>query len=122
MKLTRFLDALGDLHDARLERLEWLPEKGAIALRFTDLMSAFVGLERYAGPQPGVIVLSGISRCLIEIPTSLEMPRVYSFECRAGDQESTLVARISLWPSGIVEIVHTAADFPEEMAARAEGG
>jgi hypothetical protein len=99
LTLTNFLDALGGLHDATLERMEWLPEKQTVVLHFDDLLSNFEGGGDYKGPQPGTILLSGVSRCLIDVPMSKDTtPHVFSFECRPSEQESILVSRIGLWP------------------------
>lgn len=116
--LAHFLDALGGLHDATLERLEWLPEKQAVALHFDDLLSNFEGLKGYKGPQPGAVMLSGVSRCLITVPVSKDTAsRVFSFDCHPSEEESILVSRLALWPSGIVEVAHCAAEFPEGLAS-----
>jgi hypothetical protein len=118
LTLSEFLAALGELHDATLESMEWLPEKQTVVLHFDDLLSNFEGGEDYKGPQPGTILLSGVSQCLIEVPVSKDTKaRVFSFECRPSEQESILVSRIGLWPFGIVEFTHTAAEFPEALIA-----
>jgi hypothetical protein len=114
----RFLEALGGLHDATLEWIEWNPSKQTVVLHFDDVLSNFEGSEGYKGPLPGVITLSGVSRCEVEVsPNTDSATRVFSFESRPDARGSTMVSQLRLWPSGTMEVAHTSADFPESVVA-----
>ncbi len=115
MRLNEFLDALGDLHDAHLAELVWLPSQRTIALHFTDLLSAFAGLEDHDGPQFGVITLSDVSRCFLQTGRNEDVPRVFAYTCQLDEVNSRLVSTISLWPTGKIEIEHGQAEFPEDL-------
>ena len=102
--------------------MEWHPEKKSVTFHFDDLLSNFAGLEGYRGPRPGIIVLTGVSRCLLRFPMSEKKAHVFSFECDPSEGESTLMTRLSFWPSGIVEVAHAAAEFPEDIVSVIHSG
>lgn len=56
----KFLDSLGGLHDAEIQKINVDVESGALSVNVTDLNSNFDGMPNYAGRRPARLIFSNV--------------------------------------------------------------
>lgn len=108
-----FFSDLGNLHDAKIRRLEWNPSVREMVLGVDDLYSNFVDLPEHPGRQPVQLILSGVSKVEIAVIPDKFAMRIVDFEI---EEVSGSVLRISVnvGPSGFIRIAcESIAGSPE---------
>jgi hypothetical protein len=82
---NRIFEALGDLHDARIESLRLSP--GALVIAVDDLYSAYLDLPEYRGPLPASIEFGGLSALSIDAPAVRHLT-VFAVEVRSAEKRT----------------------------------
>lgn len=94
----RAIEDLGDLHDARLQKLVWDFQSRTIEFGIADMYANFAGLPEYPGKQPGSIVLRDIGEASFEIAAMAQGQRIFEFSVvELGDE---WIATVLLLPEG----------------------
>jgi len=95
-----FFEALGCLHDARVEQLRWLPEQKSLSLFIDDLNSNFRGLPEYQGKESVEIVLIGVSGFTAEIGAEDEVLHIYELSVTRDPAVIGYTVSVRFWPDG----------------------
>ena len=99
---ARFFAELGNLHDAKILRLEWNPAERKVVLTLDDLYSNFVGLPEHTGRQPVCLVMSGVSRLEIDATPDKFPLRIVDFEIDEATAGTEMHVVVNLGPSGLM--------------------
>lgn len=94
----KYFAGLGDLHDARVERIDWLPEKQRLLLFLDDLNSNFLDLPEYKGLAPAILMLDGVESVNFKFAKCEKHLNIHEF--KAVILSSRLDIIIKFWPSG----------------------
>lgn len=89
---------LGALHDARVERIFWLPEKKELLLFIDDLNSGFLDLPEYKGFAPAILMFNGVES--VDFKFAKCETHLNIFEFKTLMSTSRLEVIIKFWPSG----------------------
>lgn len=110
---TLFFSELGNLHDAKIQLIEWNPIQGEIAFVLDDLYSNFVGLSEYVGIQPVRLILRNIFKLDIDaIPDKYPM-RIVDFEVEEDSSDSKVRVFVNMGSRGFIRITcDSIAGFP----------
>ena len=99
---ARFFAELGNLHDAKIDAMDWNPAEQKVVLALDDLYSNFVGLPEYIGKQPVCLILSGVSRLEIEVTLDAFPLRIVDFEIDDTISDAKMKVIASFGPSGFI--------------------
>jgi hypothetical protein len=95
--IESFFNNLGNLHDARIEEVRWIPRQKEIHLKIDDLQSNFVNTE----PQPASFVFQEVSSLSFKV--DLCEQSIDIFDIKVEETNEALKFCVLLSPSGIVE-------------------
>jgi hypothetical protein len=98
-----FFEKLGNLHDARIERLKWLPKQQLLYISIDDLNSNFFGSTEYVGAQSGEILLSAVKKFYMDIEQTEEHLNIYDFAVKQS-KDIFLEVEIKCSPGGSLKI------------------
>jgi len=99
----KFLYDLGGLHDARIERVLWLPENKCLEISVDDINSNFEGLPEYKGCQPSTISLEEVVEINFNITNVEDHINIDEFVVEAFN-DTMLLAKLKCWPSGSIKV------------------
>jgi len=97
-----FFSELGDLHDARIERVQWLLHERRLTISIDDLYSNFLDLPEYKGLTPATIILNDVED--IEVNIGPVDDRINIFEFNAKVVDSSINVNVTCWPGGRIDI------------------
>lgn len=98
-----FFNDLGNLHDARIESIFWLPEERRLSISIDDMNSNFEGLPEYKGCQRGTVVIEGVIELDIGIDPVDDHINIHEFTVEVVP-DSLFFAEIKCWPGGKIAI------------------
>ena len=110
-----FFHELGGLHDARIEDINWLPNKRRLSITIDDMNSNFIDLPEYGGLPPPILVFVGVRRVLIDIDQTDENLNIYEFEAKPSP--SYLDVSVKCWPGGRLEVTCESIDLHQRTTA-----
>ena len=96
-----FFEELGDLHDAKICRVEWILIDRVIVLEVDNLNANFVGLPEYQGRKQALIKFNEVESVQLDCDAvKVDVQRVYELE--VGDDRTANRRKIALriTPSG----------------------
>ncbi|MFA0924946.1 hypothetical protein [Xanthomonas fragariae] len=108
-EINRTLADKGDLHDCKIIRMEWGSSFKFLKIFIADLNENFIGLPEYSGPEPGCLILSGISSVKFDISQPENEIRIY--EASINEINGVQVLEILLAPSGRIFLCSTEVNF-----------
>ena len=94
----KYFNSLGGLHDARVERIDWLPGEQKFILFIDDLNSNFLDLPEYEGLAPVQLLLNGVESVNFKFAKCESYLNIYEFTIHKSS--SRLEVNIKFWPSG----------------------
>lgn len=94
-----FFGELGGLHDARVERVVWAPERRRLELSVDDLNSNSAGLPEYVGVRPATIALVAVVRLSLEIDPTETYLNIYEIDLQRNPDGQWDV-ELTCWPGG----------------------
>ena len=109
---SEVLTGLGNLHDCTITSFQWKPTERWIAFEIEDLFFNSEGFPDYQGPLPGRIVLEGVRRAKIEMPSAEEFLRISDFTVFSAGADTSSVL-VTLWSGGRIEATYKSAHFPD---------
>ena len=98
---TKFVDELGNLHDARIQRIEWQPTKRTLNFLIDDLYSNTVDLPEYPGEFPAKISLIEIVKLSLNFDGKDEYLCIDNFN--VTQLESYIEIHINFWGGNELE-------------------
>lgn len=110
MDFSKFLEALGGLHDAKLLSVTWACREHKVVCEIDDLFANFLDLPNYPRRLPATITLNGVTELIMDWPSS-EVLSIFEWEVD-GDAKGEFGTTIRLSPSGQVSIRCMSADYP----------
>ena len=99
-----FIEQLGDLHDARIQRLEWGPKQKQFEITVNDIYSNFVGLPDYKGCQPKKLLFDNIRDINMSVSGAEDSLNIYEFVI-TKIKENHFGAHIKCWPQGEIKFL-----------------
>lgn len=99
-----FFSELGNLHDAKIQLIEWDPVQSKISFVLDDLYSNFVGLPEYPGTQSVRLILSNVSKLEIDVTPDKFPMRVIDFEVEEEMSDSRMRVLVNVGPTGLMQI------------------
>jgi hypothetical protein len=99
---TKFFIKLGQLHDARIELVEWRVQDREVSIRVDDLNSAFLGLSDYKGLLPARLIFTGVVRFITEVDPAESVWRVYGIDIHPHGTDCELTLQCA--PGGRIQI------------------
>lgn len=97
-----FFDELGNLHDARIENLNWSLLKKRLSVSIDDMNSSFEGLPEYGGHKSGEIFLEGVEDFEIQITSVEDHINIHEFAVNRTP-DSFFSVEIKCWPGGNIK-------------------
>lgn len=94
----KYFESLGHLHDARVERVDWLPESQELILFVDDLNSSLLDLPEYKGLAPAMLRFCGVDSVNLKFPKCESHLNVYGFQTSMSSSGLEII--IKFWPSG----------------------
>ena len=111
---TLFFSELGNLHDAKIQLIDWNLVQGEIAFELDDLYSNFVGLSEYEGIQPVRLILRNIFKFEIDATPNKYPIRILDFEVEEDVYDSNVRVFVNMGSSGFIRITcDSIAGFPK---------
>jgi len=93
-----YFDNLGNLHDARIEYVGWLPREKKLSIAIDDMNSNFLDLPEYEGLEPAMLVFLNVEHVVFDIEKTDEHLNVYEFNVET--KPSHIEVNLKYWPSG----------------------
>jgi len=90
LTFPQFIESLGELHDARLIRMQWLPQDERFEIEVADMYSNFLGLPEYPGAARGMFTFSGVSALDVSVVLKVERLTIYGWEFDAAGTSNIL--------------------------------
>lgn len=110
--LKSFVETLGGLHDAVVQKLAWNLEERVLRFEFKDIYIDFEGFPEYPGLTPGSVMLRKVGDVSFELDAKEGSLHVYEFAVENIDDDKW-IASISFWPGGKITATFADANFPE---------
>lgn len=110
MSIAMFVEWLrsrGKLHDAGVSSFCWDVNGHRLEIAIDDANWNNEGTPDYAGRQPAVIVLNGVTSMEMSVNTCDEL-NIYLFEVHGSEQPEL---RIAFWPDGIIACRFVSVDI-----------
>ncbi len=112
----KYFKSLGGLHDARVERIDWLPEEQKLMLFIDDLNSNFLDLPEYKGLAPATFMLHGVESVNLKFAKCESHLNIDEFT--SIKPSSRLEVLIKFWPSGQCDLQCSSVSVRKEWIAK----
>ena len=107
--VKEFILDRGDLHDCKINSVEWNLNLSRLEISISDLNANFLGLPEYSGPQPGRLIFDGIQFALVDTAPSGDSLRIDEVSIRTENELQ--VVEFLFYPSGKLVAHFTTASF-----------
>jgi hypothetical protein len=108
---SNHLERLGLLHDSRVTQINLDIHECFLRLEIDDIHSNYLGLPEYPGPEPGTVILAGVSELTIQMLPGVKGLSIYEFIVTPEISGEGGLAEIRFSPEGIIEAKFRSAKY-----------